>query len=626
VFSETLRAPEWCDRMTQQADLQPKVPGLPPSDQTARPSGVRWTERGQGQAAVAPPERLKLLTVLAFTAQSVPGLAMGLLIFVYLSKFYVDAVLMPAGVLAIAIAAGRAADALLDPVVGYLSDHTRSRWGRRKPWIAAGTLGGAVSFYLLLTPPATLTAAEVAWWFIATFVATYIFSAMAQVPRIALSVELTLDPPQRTRLYALSAAFITLGTIIGAIFPTVLQGRGLVDPRAQMRVAASVYVIANLVLNVVLLAVVRERKEFSGRGEVPFVPGVRRALRNRAFRVMFSSHVITAIPFAIPATLLPFFVQYVVRLDATKWTGLYMLSYLGAGFVALPVWMLLARKFGKLRVWFLASFIAAAGGLAMFFVGQGDLKPMLWIEIVWGTQSSVWWFLGGAMHADVIDYDELHTGKRREAQFSALWSIIPKFALIPGAAIPLAVLGAVGYTPNVREQSPEVLFSLRLLFSLVPMVLNIIGLALMRWYPLNETVHRQIQVGIAQRARGEPAIDPITKRTLRAPADSAIDEATGWFLDYFSARLLERNTRVLPSVLAWAGAFGGLTLTAAAYALTRVQRWDLNPGPIPALAIVIAGLSFAGTVFHLLRIAPALQLDRTPPARGILEEHLASLD
>jgi GPH family glycoside/pentoside/hexuronide:cation symporter len=598
-----------------------RVSGFRPSD--------GYHDGPEGKAK--PLEQLRFGTMLAYSTPGLLGAAMALLIAVYLSKFYIDAVLMPAGVLAVSIAVCRALDAMIDPFVGYLSDHTHSRWGRRKPWIVAGVIGNVTSFYLLLTPPSSLTPNASILWFTVCFSMMFVCASMSQVPRLALSVELTLDVQQRHKLYGLSSAFIALGTIFGAITPTILQARGLIDPRSQMEAAASIYVVGYVLLNLFFLYYVPERKEYMGRGEVPFVPGARRALRNSPFRIMFTSHVITAIPMAIPAVLVPFFTQYVLKLDGVKWTGIYVLTYLTSGFFALPVWLTITRKYGKLRVWLMASFIGVTGSLGFFFLRPGDTGLMFALEVYAGmaSTSAVWLFIGTAMHADVIDYDELHSGKRREAQFSSLWTIIPKFALIPGAALPLAVLGAAGYVPNQANQSPEVILTLRVLFSLVPAVLNSIGLALMWWYPLTEKRHGEIREGVAKHARGETVIDPITGRNLPPPSLRSVDEATGWFLDYFSKRelrgLIQHGSGVLTSVLGWGGAFAALSIASACYAVTHLQGADVNPGPLPTLAIVCSGLSFSGLMFHALRIKPALRLVHETPPAAVIQSHLDAI-
>lgn len=574
-------------------------------------------------------EKLRFGTILAYGAPNFFGAAMGLIVAVFLGKFYVDTVLMPAGILALAIAAGRACDAMIDPFVGYLSDHTRSRWGRRRPYIFFGVLGNAVAFYMMLTPPESLKGSSAIIWFMTTFVLSFLSVSASHIPRTALGVELTLDTVERHRLFGVMSGFVAVGTILGSITPTVLQGFGLIDVRSQMQATAVIFVAGYVAFNMLLLAVVPERREFIGRGEVPFVPGARRALRNRAFRIMFISHVITAIPMAIPAVLMPFFTQYVLQLDGFRWTGIFVLAYLAAGFLMLPGWMWISRRFGKLAVWLIASFIGVTGGAGMYFMPPGEAGAMLALEIYVGLQSSVWIFVGTAMHADVVDYDELQTGKRREAQFSALWSIIPKFALIPGAALPLAILGAVGYVPNAPFQSVEVQSTLRLLFAVVPALLNAVGLALMWWYPLHERAHLAIREGIARHAAGEDALDPITGQMLPPPQRRSVDEATAWFLDNFSPHELQRSVEqpasALRSVLVRCAAFALVMALAIAFAVSRVESVDINPGPLPALAIVLAGVCLTGLMFHALRIGPARRLQGRPPAPAVIAMHLEAL-
>jgi GPH family glycoside/pentoside/hexuronide:cation symporter len=317
-------------------------------------------------------------------------------------------------------------------------------------------------------------------------------------------------------------------------------------------------------------------------------------------------------------------------LDVIKWTAIYTVTYLAMGFLCVPLWVLIARWRGKLTVWMIASFIAVTGSAAFFFVGPGDSGRTLLIEFYVGSQSAAWFFLFGSMHADVVDYDELHTGKRREAQFSSLLSMVPKFALIPGAAIPLAILGAAGYVPNSLHQPEAVTFTLRILFAVVPPALNVVGLSIMYWYPLSESKHGQIREAIAQHAQGESARDPLTGKLLPPPDQRGVDESTSWFLDCFSKRelrsFLQSGRSALVSAIAQGVVFLSLMMMAFGYAVQHISRPDRDPGPLAALAIVFGGICFAGALFHGLRISPALRMGRVPPARETVAKHLASIE
>lgn len=565
-------------------------------------------------------------TMLAFGLQSGVGAAMALLLAVYLTKFYVDVVLLPAGVMAVAIAAGRAFDAITDPIMGWVSDRTRTRFGRRLPWIAVGVAGNAVMFTLLLNPPQALPQAGLVGWAAGALVLAFLFLTMVLVPREALAVELTQNQRQRQALFGAIAGFVAVGAIVGAVMPNLLAALGVNDERAKMTWQSVIYVGAYLAVNGWFLARVRERPEYVGRGHVPLVPGVRRMLRNRPFRILFISHIITAIPIVIPATLLPFYTQYVLGADLA-WVGYFLLAYLLAGLAALPIWLRIAAARGKLTVWMAAAFIAVSGGASLFFLGPGDQGKALLLHLYVGVQSTVWLFVGGAMHADVVDYDELHTGKRREAQFSALWSIIPKFALTPGAAIPMAILGGVGYVPSAETQSPDVVLSIRILYALVPATLNAIGLSIMAWYPLSEARHTEIRAAIARHAQGESVVDPITGEPLPPPDRRSVDEETAWLLDSFSITELGRIAeggarRVRAQILAQAAAWLAVTAALLAGLFATLDSLEREPGPIPSLLVVAAGLTFTAALFHAARLPAAGRLMEQPVAPAILHEHI----
>jgi GPH family glycoside/pentoside/hexuronide:cation symporter len=113
-----------------------------------------------------------------------------------------------------------------------------------------------------------------------------------------------------------------------------------------------------------------------------------------------------------------------------------------------------------------------------------------------------------AIQADVIDYDELLTGERREGQYIGLWSISKKLAAALGVGIGLAALGMSGYTPNV-EQTEQVQLTLRALYALVPSICNILAFAIALAYPISGEVHKDIREAIALRQNGKPVLNPI---------------------------------------------------------------------------------------------------------------------
>jgi len=575
--------------------------------------------------------RLPLATKVAYGAPAFAGAAMAITGAVHMPRFYSDVVLAPLGYVALMIALGRAFDAITDPVMGWLSDRTRTRWGRRRPYIALGSVPCAVCFWLLLNPPRG-AGSDAALWFGLSFLALFLFSTVVSIPRAALGAELSPYYHERSSLFGIQSIFAAAGTIAGAILPGIMQdGFGVVDERRVFGTVAGVLAVALVVLNFVMLVRVQERREFMERPPNPFIPGVRRALRNRPFRVLLMAGVVNAIPASIPAILIPFYVYYAIRPEnPASWLAGFLLLYLGAGFVCLPIWMAVSRRVGKLATMAAASVMGISGSVLFFFVDQGETFFASCAYAYTGIASGAFLFLIPAMGADTIDYDELRTGRRREAQFGAFWAIIPKFVSIPGASIPIAILSAVGYVPN-QVQTPEVVFTIKFLYSLFPAAFYVAALAIVLRYPISESVHAAIRDGIDRHQQGETATDPLTGQRLQAPKTvTAADENMGWFLDYFSRRELERVLVHGPGRLrrdVWRALTVSVLLLVGALVVTawRVTGLDAEPGPEAVLSVVLGGGALTAALFQAGRLGAASRFAARPVPAPAVRAHVARL-
>jgi GPH family glycoside/pentoside/hexuronide:cation symporter len=574
-----------------------------------------------------PSERLPLSVVLAYGAPSFAGAAIAIPIYVHMPKFYSDVILVPLGYIALAIAAARALDAITDPLMGWISDRTRTPWGRRKPWIAVGVPLCAVSFWARLNPPERLSPDEAAAWFAACFVLYFLFRTVYEIPHYGLGAELSLDYHERSRLFGMRSLFLIPGTLVAVVLPGLLASLGMGGPRTVLSRVALIFAILLVCLYGVLLARVRERPGFAGRESNPLVPGVRRALRNRPFRALLSAYVFTAIPGAIPGTLMPYFIAYVLQPEnPDAWLAAYLFAYFGAGFLFLPVWIRIARRFGKRIAWRGCFIVGISGAASLILLGPGREWLGLILIFYVGAHFGAPYFLHPAMEADVIDYDELHTGRRREAQYGSFRSIVTKLVVIPSAAIPLAVLAALGYVPN-QEQSPEVYWAIKGTMAFGPVVFNLIALAFAWRYPITEAVHQLIREGIDRHARAEASIDPLTKEIVPPPRSGEVDDPTAWFLDYFSRGELQRVTvhgpqRALRDVLLMVGLSFGALLAAVTFLRSRFPDMETEPGVLASIGVVLTGAALTALLFHLARLRPALRLRRAPVPVVVVRAHL----
>lgn len=603
-------------RLKRSASLQE------PSD-----SGLNRGASPAATSAARPSEQLSLGTKLLYGAPSLAGAAMVIPILVNMPKFYADVVLVPLGFLAIAIAVARSLDAISDPLVGWLSDRTRSRWGRRRPYLMVGAPLCGLAFWALMSPPANLSGKEAALWFLATFTLYFVFHTVYVLPHYALGPELTLDYHERSSLFGVREAFTILGTMVAAAAPGLLVHRFGWNERRVFSRFGLVVAILLTALYWLLAARVHERSDFVMRESNPLVPGVRRALRNRPFAILLASYVISSITGAIPATLVPFFNAYVIQpKNPTLWLSVFLLAYFGVGLLCLPVWLIAARRFGKLPAW-LASFVVwITAGSAMFFLGKGDTIALLVLMGWAGTSFGAGLFLAPSMQADVIDYDELHTGRRREAQYAAFWSILPKFVAIPSAAIPIAILASIGYVPNA-VQTPQVELAIKAMFALGPAFCGVLSFLIAMRFPVTEAIHKAILDGIERHKRAENTVDPLTGREIAPPSARDVDEETGWFLDYFSQGELKRflaegSAAPIRDVLRAAAVSILVCVMAAGLALARMGGAASRPGAIASLSVVASGFALALFLFHLLRIGAARRLASGAISAQTVRDHL----
>jgi len=573
---------------------------------------------------------LPLGVKLAYGAPNFAGAGMAIPVAIHMSIFYSDTVLVPLGYIALAVAAARAFDAITDPLMGWVTDRTKTRWGRRRPWMLVGAPVCSLAFILLFSPPAWLDPMQAAVWFSATFVLFFLGTTLYGIPHYGLGPELTLDYKERTSLFGWMEAFAVLGTMVAAAAPAFLIP-ALGGARPAYSAMALTMGLLLTALYVILCLRIRERPDFYQRPSNPLVPGVRRVMRNRPFRVLLAVYLAGSITGAIPGLMMPYFTKYVLRPeDPDRWIALFLLTYFAAAFLFLPVWLAASRRYGKRTVYLAMLLLGGTGSGALFFVGQGDVWPMLAILVWAGSSFGGRLFLAPSMQADVIDYDELLTGKRREAQYGALWAIMTKFAVIPSASVPLAILASLGFTPNVTQAEP-VQLAIRAIFALLPAATALVAFGITLWFPIDERTHRAIRSGIDAHARGEDAVDPITGRVVPPPSAEEQVDREGWFLDHFSPRELGRLLRWGPANLlrGTALATGGAGLLCGAgvwAALASMQRLDAEPGLTTIVSVVVAGAGLTAMVFHGVRLRAALRLRAAPVEAGAVKAHLRRME
>ncbi len=444
---------------------------------------------------------------LAYAAPAFSLAVAGIPIYVYMPKFYTDVVGVHMAVLGSIILGIRIFDAVTDPLIGFLSDKTRSRFGRRRPYMAAGAVALALSIYFLFNPPDRPTTFETAWFGLWMF-GLFFFWTLVEVPYESLGPEISFDYHERIALFGWRDGALIAGTLAAAASPALVSrllglSTGPADERLKFLTISLFY--APLVVVFCWWCVLSIRERPTEAPARPFVAGFRDALRNKPFVILLVSYTVAAFGSNLPATLILYYVEYVLQ---SSRADLFLFLYFVTGIAFLPGWVLLARRIGKKKAWILSMMVNTGAFAGVLLLGPGDAGIYGGLVALSGLGFGATIAIPSAMQADVIDYDELITGERREGTYVGLWSITKKLAAALGVGLALSLLGTVGYEPNTVQ--PEgVVRMLRVLYAGVPCVCNGVALLIALAYPISSRVHEDIRDAVARRKQGLEVEDPL---------------------------------------------------------------------------------------------------------------------
>ena len=443
---------------------------------------------------------------LSYAAPAFALAVVGIPIYVFLPKLYTDVIGAPVALTVWILLAVRLLDALTDPLVGALSDRTSSRFGRRRPWIALGSLPLALALYALFAPPQLGPQGAAAWLALGLTLLFVGWTAVA-VPYEALGVELTTGYDERTGLLGLRDGTILLGTLAAACAPALIGALlGLSEDeggqRAIYRALGLIY--APLLVLTCLLCVTRIREPARSRPttKLELGAGLAALRENQPFRVLLLAYVIGAIGSNLPATLMPYFVEYVLEAPqpAAK-VGLFLVIYFIPGVLCTPLWVWLSRRTSKKVAWLAGIGVNTGAFMGVLLLGAGDELAYGVLVGLSGVGLGATLALPSSMQADVADEDELRSGQRREGALLGLWSIARKLAAACGVGAALPLLAWSGYEPN-QTQPEGVRFALRGLYAGVPVLCNLVAAAVVLRYPIDRARHAELQ-RLLGRARSE---------------------------------------------------------------------------------------------------------------------------
>jgi glycoside/pentoside/hexuronide:cation symporter, GPH family len=440
------------------------------------------------------PWRRKLLLGLGEFGPSVAG---GTIIPFYFLYFLTDVAGLRPGVAGTLLLACRLWDAVNDPLVGRWSDGTRSRWGRRRPFLLAGAVPMAVFYALLWWVPPFPGAPERAVYYLAVYFLYDLAFTFVSGPYYALTPELALDTDERTSLVAYRMAVsIGAGLLAAVALPFVFDAAPTSE--AGFLWAGIGIGVLSAVPFLLIVAAFRERQDFQLRLPDGRRGAVSTVLRNRPFWLALTVMASAWMAIAVVEAVFAYYLIY--------WTGmpegdtpLVLATILGSAALFLPVVNALARRFEKKQAFILCALTWAAVHAALWWVPSHSLAPIYLIAFLAGLGVAAAHVLPTALAVDVLESIELDGGGRQEGVFGGMTSLIQKLA----TSLALLAIGwgldFAGYQAGAAQQSAATLQVVRTLTSWLPLTLLIVAILAAGAFPITRAIHREMTVELERR-------------------------------------------------------------------------------------------------------------------------------
>lgn len=420
----------------------------------------------------------------------------------YLLFFLTDVVGLRAGLAGTALMIGKLWDAVSDPAVGYISDRTKSRWGRRRPYIFVGAITLFLSMIWMFTPLRVTNQLLLFVYVAFVYCVLNTTYTLVNIPYGALTPELTEDFDERTVLNGYRMVFAVMGTFVGAaaVLPIVQFAGG-----TDLAWALMGGVMGAIMMATALVTFFTVREQYTARAveRINVLRSYLQVLRMKPFLtalIPWSLHI-TGINI-IQAGLLYYFGN--IYGDPGGFQVALPLLLLSS-IIFIPIWVKISAHIGKKRCYNIGMLIFAASIMAFFFLGHIlGINFSFVIMFVAGIGFATQYVMPYSLVPDIVEYDYAQTGNRREGVFYGMWTFVSKTGQAFGIALTGWILQAFGYQePTVLVpqpvQSELALLGIRLLTGPIPASFFVAGVIVLSFYPITRDRYREIMEQIRRR-------------------------------------------------------------------------------------------------------------------------------
>ena len=454
--------------------------------------------------SMAPGDKEKKLGVgekIAFGLGNMNNLLMNNILNVLLNPIYNIALGVSPALIGYAAAIPRLWDAVSDPLVGFLSDNFRSRWGRRKPFMLIGAIISALSLMAIWWVPSFWGEQSMFFYLVVMSLIFYTGNTFFLVPYGGLGLALSDDYHERTNLFAYKAVVDALG---GFLLPWIywLTTRSCFENTLQgARVLGFGMGLWILVFTVIPIAFCRARYDakVARQEKIPLWRSIRETVQNKPFLLLTFAVTLMFFGFyassAICSYLNIFYIFNGVEKEASVYVGLSGTLWKISSLVSLPIVVFISRKLEKRTVFLIAMILAFSGSISSWWCINPNYPALQLIpSVLNGPGISCVLMLCESMLADVCDLDEVANGSRREAMFSAIYGWFSKVGLTLALALSGLLLVWCGFDIALgAAQTAGTILAMRILAAVVPASGMFVAIVLIAFYPLNERRMQEVR-------------------------------------------------------------------------------------------------------------------------------------
>ncbi|MGV0036044.1 MAG: MFS transporter [Candidatus Azotimanducaceae bacterium WSBS_2022_MAG_OTU7] len=379
----------------------------------------------------------------------------------------------------------RISDVVTDPLIGYLSDRTPGRFGRRKPWMAGGAFLMMISAFQLFNPTVLNAMPIGAMHLLVWSVLLWLGWTMINIPYYAWGAELSDDYNERTQITGWRQAFGFLGNVSVLTVPVVageITGYGSL-PKEGLTIIGSMALVALPVLITITLWKIPEREAYP-RPKAPIRKHAKDMLSNGSFMLLFFGFMLMSLGTGWGSATFMLFATYVV--EAEGQTQAILLGYFGANILSLPIWVLIAERIGKKPTWMIGGVLFVIVTPSFLLIEAGNLWGFFTCLALYGIAGGNFGALSMSMKADVIEIAARRSSENIAGSYIAIWSLGQKMvgALALGLALPF--LQYMGFDPK-GNNGPEEIQALALVYVIPPWIFYATAVLVIWRYPISSS-------------------------------------------------------------------------------------------------------------------------------------------